>query len=278
MEQLFDLFQKAPTLGSLINPRRIGDLLVAEFHELQPLLEQALGREKVEAASSRLNPLRDQRQDAAATFVMDETLAEMGVTARGLAHAAEILGGQFTLVATNVPYLGQRKQDDVLKNFCERHHPDAKADLATCFVERCLDFCAAGGSTALVTPQNWLFLTSYRRLRQHLLEKNQWAFAAKLGPGAFESISGAVVNVALLGLTRSAPNAEHQISGLDALQEDSSSAKDRALQEKNIARVTQVGQLSNPDARIVFEEPSKTPVSIPRQSRGLYARWPLKGA
>ena len=43
MEQLYALFEKAPVLGSLINPRaHEGDLLVAAFHELQPLLEKAL--------------------------------------------------------------------------------------------------------------------------------------------------------------------------------------------------------------------------------------------
>ena len=39
---------------------------------------------------------------------------EMAVTAQGLAKAAEILAGQFTLVATNVPYLGHRKQDEIV--------------------------------------------------------------------------------------------------------------------------------------------------------------------
>ena len=46
MERLYRLFQKAAVLGSLINPRAgEGDLLVAAFHELQPLLEQALAQE-----------------------------------------------------------------------------------------------------------------------------------------------------------------------------------------------------------------------------------------
>ena len=46
MERLYQLFQKAPVLGSLINPRALGgDLLLAEFHELQPLLAKALQRE-----------------------------------------------------------------------------------------------------------------------------------------------------------------------------------------------------------------------------------------
>jgi hypothetical protein len=143
MEQLYQLFKDAPVLGSLIDPRAAeGNLLVAAFHELQPLVEKALAKE-----------------------TKDDTAHEMAVTARGLAMAAEILAGQFTLVATNVPYLGSGKQDDVQRNYCERVHPDAKPDLATCFVERCLNFCACGGSTVLVTPQNWLFLTTYKKLR-----------------------------------------------------------------------------------------------------------------
>jgi hypothetical protein len=106
-------------------------LLVAAFHELQPLLEKALAQE-----------------------TKHDTAHEMAVTAQGLAKAAEILAGQFTLVATNVPYLGRGKQCDVLKNYCERLYPEAKADLATCFIARCLGSCAPGGSVALVTPQN----------------------------------------------------------------------------------------------------------------------------
>ena len=139
MERLYKLFKNAPVLGSLINPRAgEADLLVAGFHELQPLMGKALERE-----------------------TKDDTAHEMAVTARGLAKAAEILAGQFTLVATNVPYLGLHKQDEVLSNYCKRVYPSAKADLATCFVERSLSFCSRGCSVALVKPQNVLFLKTY---------------------------------------------------------------------------------------------------------------------
>ena len=53
MEQLYRLFQKAAVLGSLINPRADeGDLLVAAFHELQPLLEKALAQETQDDAAT----------------------------------------------------------------------------------------------------------------------------------------------------------------------------------------------------------------------------------
>ena len=152
MDRLYRLFKDAPVLGSLINPRGVeGDLLEAAFHELRPLLEQALAQE-----------------------TKDDTAHEMAVTAQGVAKAAEILTGQFTLVATNVPYLGRGKQDEVLMAYCERAHPEAKADLATCFVERCLDLCGARGSAAVVAPQNWLFLTSYKSFAKDLLKRARW--------------------------------------------------------------------------------------------------------
>jgi hypothetical protein len=139
MEKLYSLFDKASVLGSLINPYTDeADLLMAGFHELQPLLEQALAKE-----------------------TEDDSADELAVTARGLAKAAEILGDQFTLVATNVPYLGLAKHDEALKEFCEHVHPYAKAELATCFIERCLQFSTKRGSIALVTPQNGLFLATY---------------------------------------------------------------------------------------------------------------------
>ena len=100
-----------------------------------------------------------QREDARA----DPEQHAMGVIAQGLADAAELLAGRYHLVITNVPYLARGKQDSTLREFCEKRYSDAKADLATVFVERCRQLCVSGGSVALVTPQNWLFLGSYKR-------------------------------------------------------------------------------------------------------------------
>lgn len=42
----------------------------------------------------------------------------------------------------------------------------------------------------IVMPQNWLFLTSYKKQRESLLRRTQWNLLARLGPGAFKTISG----------------------------------------------------------------------------------------
>lgn len=228
MERLYRLFQKAAVLGSLINPRAgEGDLLVAAFHELQPLLEKALAQE-----------------------TQDDTAHEMAVTARGLAKAAEILAGQFTLVATNVPYLGRGKQDVVLQDYCERLHTDAKSDLAACFVERGVDFCASGGSTALVTPQSWLFQTTYTRLRKNVLQSTELNVVAKLGARAFETIGGEVVSVALIALTRTAPRVGHTFAGADFSDAFTPGDKAAAIATSSMSIVSQKAQSANPDSRI----------------------------
>lgn len=238
MERLYQLFQNAPILGSLINPRSgEDDLLVASFHELQPLLEQALAQE-----------------------TKDDAAHEMAVTARGLAKAAEILAGQFTLVATNVPYLLARKQNDTLKGWCETHHREAKADLATAFIQRSLAFSLTGGSISLVTPQNWLFLGSYKKLRESLLKQVTWNIVARLGPGAFETIGGEVVNVALLVFTAKTPDSNTTTAGFDVTDAVSAPDKSTGLTDNNIIFNSQSAQSQNPDARILIGEATSLPL------------------
>ena len=178
MDWLHDAFKEAPTLGSLLNPAQTDAAKVVDWRELSEPLSQALAEEP-----------SDEGREAA-------------IAAQGVAQAAELLAGQYHLVVTNVPYLARGKQREKLRKFCADHHPAAKNDLATVFLERCLALCTQGGTASLVLPQNWLFLTSYRKLREKLLTNETWNLIAWLGPGAFETISGEVVKVALLTLSR----------------------------------------------------------------------------
>lgn len=241
LEQLYDLFQKAPDLGSLINPRRLahGDLVTASFAEIQPLLTKALQSEKAKR---------------------NDDLNEIGVAAQGMAKAAILLAEEYQLVVTNVPYLLRRKQDEVLQTFSDCYYADARTDLATVFVQRCREFMDEGGSSALVTPQNWLFLGSYSKLRKSLLSGLAWNWLARLGAGAFETIGGEVVNVALVSVTRLSPTVSHSMSGIDASSANTPSEKAELLRHAQPLSVRQKGQLAVKDCVVTFEEPSKLPL------------------
>lgn len=230
MEKLYDLFKQAPVLGSLINPRiGGGDLLEAGFEELQPLLEEAMGDDRV-----------------------DDVTQELAVTAQGISKAAEILSGTFTLVATNVPFLGRGKQIEILQEHCERFYEDAKADLATALVERCLNLAEKSGSTAIVSPQNWLFLGAYENLREKLITESEWKIVARLGEKGFQSQSAAGAFTALLIVTNALPPHDHSFVAIDVSDEGSPDAKASSIHLTNVRAFNQAEQLNNPDKRLVL--------------------------
>ncbi len=238
---MHDFFSEAPTLGSLLDPMesegagliKWGNL---EWDELAQILDSALTREQGEEGH------------------------EAGVAAQGLARSARMLSGRYHWVITNVPYLVRGKQGNVLKTFCERYYKEAKNDLATVFLERCLGLCTPGGATSIVLPQNWLFLTTYKKFRKKLLRRDSWHMIARLGAGAFETISGEVVKAILLVMRQGRQKDDvGLIRGIDASEPRTAREKAELLLAGEIKEVGQEKQLENPDARIALEETSDSP-------------------
>jgi hypothetical protein len=238
-------FTQAPLLGSLLNPARSlkNDLVTSSFDTLRDLLGQALAIERPATLWGEASELQDDSWDLA-------------LTAMGLLDAARLLDARYHLVVTNVPYLARGKQNDTLKNYCDTHYSEAKNDLANVFLERCLElsFDQGTGVVQIVIPQNWLFLTSYKNQRKSLLKRVQWNLLARLGPGAFETISGEVVQAVLLTQTHIASAEDSQICGIDASAPKLAGQKAALLREGALIAVSQKGQLGNPDARITLEE------------------------
>ena len=235
---LHDLFVQAPVLGSLIDPRAVqADLFQHDYESTNALLGALLDGE-----------------DA------NDEQTERAVAAQGMARAAELLAGLYHLVITNVPYLARGKQGDALKQFAQERWAAAKADLATLFVARAFGWLDDHGAQAVVTPQNWLFLTSYRNLRETLLKKRTWNLVARLGEHAFEDSQAAGAFVALNVLSAGQPARDWRMAGID-VSAQRGQVPIRADQkagllhddEQLISTVCQHDQLTNPDARVVVE-------------------------
>ena len=238
LEQLYHLFRDAPTLGSLINPHRVlgNDLVSAGWAEIQPLLDKALGSE-----------ISDDQQ-------------ELGIVAQGIAKAAQLLAGKYHWVVTNVPYLKRAKQTPFLQNFSDQYYKNAKNDLANIFFERCIEFLTANGVCQVVMPQNWLYLVSYKEQRKELLSKSDWNIAVRLGAGAFETISGEVVNTILLTLTNQLPTSIKKFAALDVADSTQASEKSKRIKEDATTLVCQQTLLKRNDHRISFEKDSELPL------------------
>jgi hypothetical protein len=234
LSRLHIMFREADTLGSLIDPQRTvgassqvgaqGSFGDVEWEQVAPLLERLLSRERRDPAASVL-----------------------GVDAAGLARAAAYLSRRYTLVATNVPYLARSKQGEVLRDFSDRYHETARNDLATVFLGQCERLSAEGGTTATVSPQNWLHLQAYTRFRRRLFEETTWNFVARIGSGATATKSWDTLRVLLIS-TSCRPEEQAMGAAVDALS-PSDEARAWELRTSPLAHFGQAEQLSNPDAR-----------------------------
>ena len=236
MGRMWELFSDAPVLGSLIDPKKDSPnpIRVARFEDLGPMLSRAY-----------------EAMDADA----DAEDREVKVAAKGVASAAAILGTNFDLVCTNVPYLARHKQNSRLQQYIDTHYGLGSPDLATAFVLRCLELAAIGGSVALVTPTIWTTYTrDYEKLRRSLLAEQSWSLLGRLGKRAFTTISGEVVDVVLLHITRGTPHLNaHSIACVDAAAGQNADAKSDLLRLAPVEVLEQRKQLSNPGASIATE-------------------------
>ena len=101
-------------------------LFTADYEEVAPLLEKALGNERA----------RD-----------DPVAAVLGAAAEGVAKAAKLLAGQYTLggdeCSVSRSAASRPRLSSGLLQHCTIQMP--KADLATVFLERCSCFCGGCG-------------------------------------------------------------------------------------------------------------------------------------
>ncbi len=243
LDWMHDTFRDAPVLGSLLDPVKADAAKLVQWDELSIALKQALRQEQ------------------------SEEQQEVAVVAQGLAKAATLLAGRYHWVITNVPYLARGKQNERLRNYCERHYSAAKNDLATVFLDRCLELCVQGGTSSIVLPQNWLFLTSYKKFREKLLKNDTWHLIARLGPQAFQTPMWDF-NVQLISLSRGNStkesgglfgdaNESNLIRGVDVSEPRTASEKAAQLLTGEIKSVEQAKQLENPDNAIVLSESSE---------------------
>jgi hypothetical protein len=231
LARLHELFAEADTLGSLIDPRRAVEDSTLEsvpFDEVAPLLERALAGDA------------------------DPVAAVFNDGVKEVAKAAALLAGSYTLVATNVPYLGRAKQCDSLAVAAS---PNTGADLATLMLSRAIDLCAAAGVLSVVSPESWLFLKPYRLFREEWLKRHAFSTLVRLGTGAF-STQMWDFPVVLLVVTAHVRSAAQGTAILDVSESKKSVDKDGALRTHAIGRIEQSRQTENADSVIVLELPA----------------------
>ena len=86
-----------------------------------------------------------------------------------LVQQAEIFSEKYDVAVTNPPYLSANGMGKNLLNYIRKNFPNGKSDLYASFIERI--FCAlrSNGYAGMMTSYTWLFLSTYRSLREEVL-------------------------------------------------------------------------------------------------------------
>ena len=129
-----------------------------------------------------------------------------------LIKQAIILSGKYEVVATNPPFLN--KFDATLKKFLTKEYKDYSSDLFSVFMYRNFDFCKENGYSGFMTPNVWMFIKSYEKLRNYILKEKNIVSLIQMAKGAF--FKEATVDICAFILK----NAKENIKGLYFRLED----------------------------------------------------------
>uniref|UniRef100_A0A7C4EYT0 site-specific DNA-methyltransferase (adenine-specific) n=1 Tax=Desulfomonile tiedjei TaxID=2358 RepID=A0A7C4EYT0_9BACT len=124
-----------------------------------------------------------------------------GETAKGL-RLLELMAQRYDVVVTNPPYMTSRNMNPTLKDLVSKQYPITKGDLYACFIQRCSEWLFDHGRLGMIAQQSFMFISSYEKLREHLLSNVSIEVISHIGPRAFEEVTGEKVNSVLFVFRR----------------------------------------------------------------------------
>ncbi|WP_218314907.1 BREX-1 system adenine-specific DNA-methyltransferase PglX [Halomonas sp. 18071143] len=159
---LIERFQDAKTFGSLIEMPNEWEV------PLKALLEEL----------SELNNSGDMMQKAAAQRLVP------------MVQQAWVLAQRYNAVVANPPYMGSKGMNKALKDYAKNAYPNSKSDLFAIFMEHGFSLLNENAFNAMVTMQSWMFLSSYEKMREALLENSTIETMVHMGNGVMKIAFG----------------------------------------------------------------------------------------
>lgn len=160
------------------------------------------------------------------------------------------LTDKYAALVMNPPYMGGGNMNTVLSNYVKKNYEAGKADLFSVFMQVAEERLAKNGKYGMINMQSWMFLSSFEKLRTHLLETLQIDSMLHLGPRTFDELSGEVVQNTAFVVTKHTP----YTTGTYFRLVDGKSCRDKERMflagENGYSHVSQQNFEKIPDARL----------------------------
>ncbi len=121
--------------------------------------------EKLKAALPRLGKLIDQ------ALQLDAAPRKYAEWLLPLLQQAQLLAGEYDFVVTNPPYMGSKGLNSKLKEYLKDNYADVKSDMFSAFIARNFEMSVDHAQLGFMSPYVWMFISSYEKLRQFLVDE-----------------------------------------------------------------------------------------------------------
>ena len=99
-------------------------------------------------------------------------------------NVRRLLAKTYKVVCTNPPYLN--KYNAKLKEFVNGNYKDYSGDLFSVFIYRNLQLCEEGGYCGYMSPFVWMFIKTYEKLREYIIQNKSLVTLVQMEYSAFE--------------------------------------------------------------------------------------------
>jgi type II restriction/modification system DNA methylase subunit YeeA len=161
VKAFIDQFKDAKTIGSLIKVEGYNQDL------LETRLEDILN-----------NPAND--------LFEDEIKRKVLYLLPNLLKQYKIMCKQFDILVTNPPYIGRKFINSVLGSYLKKNYARTKSDVFAAFLEYSFNMVTKNGHIGFMTPFVWMFITTYEKLRNIIINEKNISSLIQLEYSAFE--------------------------------------------------------------------------------------------
>lgn len=98
----------------------------------------------------------------------------------------KIMYNQFDILVTNPPYIGRKFINNVLGTYLKKYYFRTKSDVFAAFLEYSFGMVKSNGHIGFMTPFVWMFISTYEKLRNIVINEKNISSLIQLEYSAFE--------------------------------------------------------------------------------------------
>lgn len=158
-----------------------------------------------------------------------------------------LLAQNYVAVCTNPPYLN--KYNPKLKDFVNSNYKDYSGDLFSVFIYRNLLLCKPSGYCGFMSPFVWMFIKTYEKLREYIIQKKEITTLIQMEYSAFEEATVPICSFVLQNKRATEPGRYFRLSDFKGGME---------VQQKKVLEA-----IANPNCGYFYEAMQSSFSSIP---------------